>query len=134
MDAEALSEARTFYELLHDTEIAETLRPGVNHTYAEAMITAADKLAARSARIFVPKVRIARLYAQAGANADALHWLEKAFEDREPPLVHLTVGWDWDKLRHEDRFKQILTGMNLPKVLEQSTGFCSAATSIPETL
>jgi tetratricopeptide (TPR) repeat protein len=59
MDSEALAEARTFYELLDDAEIAETLHGGVNHDYAEAMRTAAGKLAARSARTFVPAVRIA---------------------------------------------------------------------------
>jgi hypothetical protein len=77
------------------------------------MLTAADKLAARSIRTFVPAIRIARLYAQAGVNADALHWLEKAYDDREPPLVHLTVGWDWDNLQNEASFQRLLNGMNL---------------------
>ena len=115
-DTEARAEARAFYRMLGDIEIAEALRvrPGAPCDYARAMRTAADKLAARSIRAFVPAVRIARLYAQAGENAKALHWLEKAYSDREPPLVHLSVGWDWDNLRSERRFQCLLNNMRFP--------------------
>jgi hypothetical protein len=75
------------------------------------MRAAAGQLAAHSTRTFVPAIRIARLYAP-GAKADALYWLEKAYDDREPPLVHLTVGWDWDNLRNDRAFQSLLTGMN----------------------
>jgi TolB-like protein/Tfp pilus assembly protein PilF len=113
METEALAEARAFYDVLGDGEVVETLWPGATCDYAQAMRTAADKLAARSIRTFVPAIRIARLYAQAGVNANALHWLEKAYDDREPPLVHLTVGWDWDNLQNEASFQRLLNGMNL---------------------
>ena len=115
-DVEARAEARAFYRILGDSEIAEVLRvrPGTPCDYARAMRSAADKLAARSIRAFVPAIRIARLYAQAGENAKALHWLEKAYSDREPPLVHLSVGWDWDNLSSERRFQCLLNNMKFP--------------------
>jgi Tfp pilus assembly protein PilF len=43
----------------------------------------------------------------------ALEWLEKAYERRETPLVHLSVGWDWDPLRDDPRFQELLLRMNL---------------------
>ena len=43
----------------------------------------------------------------------ALEWLEKAYEGRETPLVHLSVGWDWDILRDDPRFQDLLLRMNL---------------------
>lgn len=116
LDKEALAEARSFYTELEDSEIADALRLPLSgaHDYQQAMCVAADKLVARSRRTFVPAIRIARLYAQAGANADALRWLERAYHDREPPLVHLAVGWDWDNLRSEPRFRTLLSAMKLP--------------------
>lgn len=116
MDPQALAEATAFYEALGDTEIAEVLKRSLkpNGDYGQAMCIAAGKLADRSTRTFVPATRIARLYAQAGANAEALFWLEKAYKDHEPPLVHLGVGWDWDDLRKESRFIRLLDDMKLP--------------------
>ena len=58
-------------------------------------------------------VRVARLYAHAGKKAQALEWLEKAFEEREPALVHLAVAWDWHRLHSEPRFEDLLRKMNL---------------------
>jgi TolB-like protein/Flp pilus assembly protein TadD len=113
---DALAEAREFYLILGDNEIAEALKvhSDVPVSYARAMQTAADKLAARSAYRFVPSIRIARLYAHASDDSNALHWLEKAYENHEPPLVHLSVGWDWDHLRANRRFQCILADMKFP--------------------
>lgn len=65
------------------------------------MRLAAEKLTARSKLTYVQPTQIARLYAHAGEKDRALDWLEKAYEEREPPLVHLRVGWDWDSLRSD---------------------------------
>lgn len=112
---DALSEARKFFDLLGDTQLAETLGRGyVEAGYAGAMRLAAEELAARSERTHVPAVRIARLHAQAGEDDRALDWLEKAYEEREPPLVHLRVAWDWDKLRDHPRFQDLLRRLNFP--------------------
>ncbi len=73
-----------------------------------------EKLAARSRSTHVPAVRIARMYAHAEQKDRALEWLEKAYERREFPLVHLSVGWDWDSLRSDPRFQGLLRRMNLP--------------------
>jgi serine/threonine protein kinase/Tfp pilus assembly protein PilF len=116
MDEEALAEAEKFFALLGDNEVAEALTRGyAEGGYAGAMRLAAEKLAARSNRTYVPAVRIARLYAHAGEKDQTLKWLEKAYQERESPLVHLNVGWDWDDLRSDPRFQDLLRRMNFPE-------------------
>lgn len=112
---DAMAEARKFFDLLGDNELAESLGRGyVEAGYAGAMRLAAEELAARSARTHVPAVRIARLHAHAGEDDRALDWLEKAYEEHETPLVHLRVAWDWDELRGHVRFRNLLRRMNFP--------------------
>jgi TolB-like protein len=116
MYEEALAEAKKFFLLLGSSEVAETLARGCAGAggYTCAMRLAAETLAARSKLAYVPAIRIARLYAHAGEKDRALGWLEKAYEEREPPLVHLRVGWDWHSLRDEPRFQDILRRLNFP--------------------
>jgi len=115
MDKEALEEAEKFFGVLGDQEVVASLKQGWGEgNYRLAMKRAADVLAARSVRTHVPGVRVARLYAHAGENAECLTWLEKAYAARESPLTHLNVAWDWGKLRNEPRFQALLRGINFP--------------------
>ena len=116
MYQEALAAAKKFFAVLGDREVVESLdRAGAEAGYRGAMKRAGDALAARSERSHVPGVRIARVYAHAGENDRALDWLEKAYERRETPMVHIGVGWDWDGLRSEPRFQSLLRRMKLPQ-------------------
>jgi serine/threonine-protein kinase len=116
MDKEALEEAEKFFGVLGDQEVVASLKRGSGEVnYRLAMKRAADVLAARSAHTHVPGVRIARLYAHAGENAECLTWLEKAFAARESPMVHLNVAWDWENLRNEPRFLALLREINFPQ-------------------
>jgi serine/threonine protein kinase len=113
---EALAEAKTFFGLLGDSEVAEALAKGCGESsYSAVMRLAGEKLASRSRQTYVPAIRIARLYAHAGEKERALEWLEKAIEQHEPPLVHLRVGWDWEILRDEPRFQDLLRRINSPQ-------------------
>jgi eukaryotic-like serine/threonine-protein kinase len=112
---EALAEARKFFAVLGDHEVEDALTRGyAAGGYTKAMHLAAEALAARSKRTHVPGVRIARLYAHAGEKDQVIEWLEKAYEQRETPLVHLNVAWDWDNLRDDPRFQDLLRRMNFP--------------------
>ena len=116
MHEEALAEARKFYSVLHDREVEDALTRGYSEGgYARAMHLGAEVLAARSARTHVPAVRIARLYAHAGDKDEVLRWLQKACDDRETPLTHLAVAWDWDFLRSDARFQDLLRRVGLPQ-------------------
>ncbi len=115
-DAEALAEAKEFFTLLKSREIVEALARGAQEGgYAEGMKRAAETLEARARQIYLPALRIARLYAHAGEKNRALDWLEKAYEERESPLLHLKVGWDWDSVRPEPRFQDLLRRISFPE-------------------
>jgi tetratricopeptide (TPR) repeat protein len=112
---EALEEAKKFFTLIGDSEVADALARGCTEGgYTKAMSLAAEELAARSEQIYLPALRIARLYAHAGEKDQALAWLEKACDEHETPLVHLGVGWDWDTLRREPRFQELLRRIHIP--------------------
>ena len=115
MYEEALAQARKFFLVLGDHEVVAALDSGnAEAGYRAAMRCAGDALSARSNRTHVSAVRIARVYAHAGANERALEWLERAYDRRETPLIHIGVGWDWDGLRGDPHFKDLLCLMNLP--------------------
>ena len=115
MEKEALDEAIRFFEVLHDAEAVRALKTGYQAGYRAGMRRAADVLAARSRRVHVAGVRIARLYANAGERDQAIGWLERAYEAQETPLSHLAVAWDWDELRPDPRFQRLTRMMGLPQ-------------------
>lgn len=116
MSAEALDEARKFFAVLGDREVEGALsRADVRQDYARAMHLAAEILASRSRRSYVPAVRIARLYAHAGDKDQVIKWLEKAYDRRESPLSHLGVAWDWDVVRDDPRFRELVRRSGLPQ-------------------
>jgi hypothetical protein len=44
-----------------------------------------------------------------------MEWLQRAFEQRETPLMHLSIAWDWDGLRDDPRFRDLLRRVGLPE-------------------
>lgn len=113
-DGGALLAAKKFFALIGDREVSGAMEQGGTESgYAGAMRRAAEALAARSERTYIPSVRVARLWAHAGETERALAWLEKSFERRESPLVHLGVAWDWEPLRSDRRFQDLLRRMDL---------------------
>jgi tetratricopeptide (TPR) repeat protein len=114
MYEEAVAEAETFFEVLGDKEIAQVLQCGyTDGGYSKAMHLAAEKLRERSHLTYVQPTQIARLYAHAGDKDYALQWLEKAYEERLPAMVHLGVDPDWSSLRSEPRFQDLMRRLNL---------------------
>ena len=116
MYQEAQTEAQKFFGLLGDSKTEKAIARGWKEAgYPGAMRLAAEELVERSCQTHVPAVRIARLYAHAGDRDSSLEMLEKTYQDREPPLVHLSVGWDWHDLRDDPRFQDLLQCMSLPE-------------------
>ena len=116
MTEEALAETRKFFSVLHDREVVDVLTRGYSEgDYARSMHLGAEVLAVRSKRTHVPAVRIARLYAHAGDKEQVLHWLQRACDERETPLSHLGVAWDWDFVRSDPRFQDLLRQVGLPQ-------------------
>lgn len=116
MLGEAQEEARKFFAALGDHEVESALSRGyATHNYAQAMHLGAVVLADRSRHSYVPAIRIARLYAHAGDKDQVMTWLEKAYYRRESPLGHLGVAWDWDGLRDDLRFRELVRRSGLPQ-------------------
>ena len=63
---------------------------------------------------YVTPYMIGRIYAALGKKDEALHWLETAYEEREPWMASLKVEPRFDDLRSDPRFQDLLRRMNFP--------------------
>jgi hypothetical protein len=98
------------------TNVSDILERGYYDAgYQGAMNLTAGKMGENSNQISIRAIWIARFYAYAGKKNPALKWLRMAFEERDPFLVNLGVSRDWDSLRGEPRFQDLLRQMNFPK-------------------
>jgi hypothetical protein len=82
--------------------------------YGGAMRRAADTLAARDRNSYVLPTDVAGLCMRAGNKAQALEWLEKGVEVRDPNMPYISVLPTYDPLRSDPRFQDLLRRMNLP--------------------
>jgi DNA-binding winged helix-turn-helix (wHTH) protein/Tfp pilus assembly protein PilF len=57
------------------------------------------------------------LYGAAGRLDEAFDYLDQAIAHRDPSLVHVAVGPDWDSMRGDPRFAERLRSMALPLVM-----------------
>ncbi|MBZ5561642.1 MAG: winged helix-turn-helix domain-containing protein [Acidobacteriia bacterium] len=98
-----------------DRELVEAMDRGyARGGYREAMRLSAETLVRRSKRTYVSATGIAVHYADAGEKDRAMEWLEKAYAERKPDMVHLGVAPDWDPVRSDPRFQALLRRMNFP--------------------
>ena len=116
MHEEAFAAATAFYRAIYgDLDPSGVLdRTYSANGYAAAMGGAAELLVARSQSKFVLPTDIAALYLSAGNREQALAWLERGYEVRDPAMPYL--GWPmYDPLRSDPRFKDLVRKMNLPE-------------------
>jgi eukaryotic-like serine/threonine-protein kinase len=114
--AEALNAAHEYFVAAGDGEFAALLGTAKDRAeYRAAMVRAGEAMAARSTSRHVPAIRIGRMFAHAGDSDRAIRWLEQAERNRESALGRLAVFWDWDDLRSDARFQDLLGRLNLPK-------------------
>jgi len=83
--------------------------------FAQAMKRWADRLALSSNTGRVSPYRIAVTFALAGENDRALHWLERGFEAHDPNMPYIGVDPNFDVLRHEVRYRNLLRRLNFPE-------------------
>ena len=116
MPKEALAAAKAYMKVVcGDRETENGFDEGYVHGgYAEAMRRAAQALAARARASYVEPIDIAQTYVEAGENAQALEWLEKALAVRDPNLPILGMP-PFDRLRSEPRFQAIVRRVGLPQ-------------------
>jgi TolB-like protein len=112
MYEESLAEMKAYYA--GDREVEEALTQGYAQSgYRGAMRRAADILAARARKTYVLPIDVAALYAWAGEKDQALEWLEKAFEARDPNMPYVNLYSEFEGLRNTPRFQALLRRMNL---------------------
>jgi len=58
---------------------------------------------------------VARIHALLGERDEALQWLEKAMRQRDDFISHITVDPEFDALRPDPRFQQLLQRIGLPR-------------------
>jgi tetratricopeptide (TPR) repeat protein len=80
-----------------------------------AMRALADMLVARSKSQYVSPLTIARNYAASGQVDSAFQWLEKAYEERVPFLLHLRADPDFKHLRSDPRFADLVRRIGFPQ-------------------
>jgi tetratricopeptide (TPR) repeat protein len=106
---ESLSTLKKQFEFRGDPDAVEALEQGYRESgYEGAMRAAANRLVARSRKTFVRPGLVAVFYVRAGEKDLALDWLEKAYEGRDIEIVNLRDSPQWDPLRSDPRFQEIL--------------------------
>ena len=71
-----------------------------------------NELLKRSATDHVSAYNIALIYSALDESDDALDWLEKGYQQRDPKMVFLKVDPKWNNLRTEPRFVDLMKRMN----------------------
>jgi Flp pilus assembly protein TadD len=83
-----------------------------NHEQAREGIAQLKRM---SAHVYVSPALTAMIYAVLGDKRTALDLLEKAYEDRDPHLPWIKVDHNYDSLRSEPRFIELLKKVGLDK-------------------
>ena len=65
-------------------------------------------------KTYVSPFHVALVYVGLGENEDALDWLERAESERDPFLIYIKVDPNFDRLRGELRFANLLRRLHLP--------------------
>jgi serine/threonine-protein kinase len=115
MYKEALDVWKKSLEAKGDTVAEAALARGYAEAgYSGALSRMAETLVARSRTSHVTPWQIGTLYTRAGKKEEALDWLEKAFEARDPNVPYLSVDPIFDDLRANPRFQELIQRLNLP--------------------
>ena len=67
-----------------------------------------EELLRSSAEHYIPPYHIALVYNGLDDRDDALAWLERGFEQREPKMTFLKVEPKWNNLRGDPRFQDLM--------------------------
>jgi eukaryotic-like serine/threonine-protein kinase len=118
---EGIEELRRAHEL---SRAEPGFEPLIEENLAWAYATAGRRVEARQilARLTQPpqeklldSVGVAAIYAALGEKDKALAWLEKAYQERSLALTVIHCGPDFNVLRSDPRYQDLLRRMNLPQ-------------------
>src|SRR6185503_943680 len=95
-------------------ELKEIYRKSGWKAYLRAVL---DGLTTKFQRVSIlqqPYV-IAAFHARLGQNDEAIKWLEKAYEEREMRMTWISVAFEFDSMRSDPRFKELVRRLGLPE-------------------
>jgi eukaryotic-like serine/threonine-protein kinase len=96
-------------------EVMDRVNVYKKHGFKAYVQISLDQLVVQSQeRKFAPYV-IATFYGRLGQNDEAMAWLEKGYEERDPRMSLISVAWEFDSLRSDPRFKELVRRMGLPE-------------------
>lgn len=112
---EATAEFTRGVELSHGDPVAKAF---LARSYAAAghkdqATKILNELLQLATRQYMPPVEIAATYTALGRNEEAFSWLNKAYDQRAAALVYLRVNRDYDSIRPDPRFQDLLRRMHL---------------------
>ncbi len=111
---DALTEMRACYAK-YGREVADALSVGYAEAgYAAAMRRAADTLAAGFSGAYIAPFDVVWAYSQAGDRDRTLTWMAKAVDARDPNISAMVADPQFDSLRGDARFLELLRRANLP--------------------
>ncbi len=114
-EEEALSAAEFVAEATGVAEAAQVLRSAYADVgYAGAFARAADVLAGAANERFVAPMTVASFYMSADRFDDAMVWLERGVDLKEPNSPYISVIPELDPLRGDPRFQRLLRRVGLP--------------------
>jgi TolB-like protein/Tfp pilus assembly protein PilF len=113
MYREAIAERQNYLSLSGDEEAAQELgRDFADSGYHQAMRALYSKTLAfmeeAAKYAYVSPIHFGVLHAQLGENDEAFTWLEKAFEERQPWLGQLQFDPQFESLRSDPRFPDLV--------------------------
>ena len=74
-----------------------------------------DQLVVNTPERRFPPFLIATFYARLGRDDEALQWLEKGYEERDFRMTLISVAFEFDRLRSDPRFRELVRRMGLPE-------------------
>jgi TolB-like protein/DNA-binding winged helix-turn-helix (wHTH) protein/Tfp pilus assembly protein PilF len=114
MDKEAIAELQEAVRLSGGSPIciADLARAYVASGQMNEAVKLLSDLKKSSNTSFTNAPQIAMIYASMGDNDQAMHWLERAYEERFNPSILLRSGFD--PLRSDPRFEELMRRIGLP--------------------
>lgn len=119
------------FSLLGNEEVVEAIEQGYAESgYRGAMRRGAESLVAQSKARYVAPTSIALFYIHAEETEQAIEWLEKAYEERDPNLHRVGIEPDWESLHPDPRFQALLQRLGLPEVIPKNNALSEAVASL----
>jgi eukaryotic-like serine/threonine-protein kinase len=111
--ADAYQEFRTEAQLTGDKDWTAAFRAGGRE---EGLREDIERLATqRKAKTGGSPYVIAQCYAQLGDREHAFEWLNTAYEEHDIALIHLRTNFDFDSLRSDPRYADLVRKIGLPQ-------------------